>query len=304
MEAFSGLIFLFLAVCIGYAAAHTKLIDRTAADVLPQLLFNICYPAMILETFSAIDLTTLLGSGLPIAAATVAVTVILLSGCLLLFRKYPREQMALYTFLAGVGNVTFVAIPLFQVFLPAQGALIAILHGASQDPLIWGIYNPILISSQGGQGQSLKKILPNPCLLATFLGLILVCFRIPVPVFLVDTVSRFSTLTAPLALLLIGMLIHQYGLFSWIGDRASLVYSVIRVLVFPLVIGSALIPFLGFANATMLAILFATPAPLMAVAWATRAKSQVEFTIHCFLASTMLYLLVMAPALMLLAPYV
>ena len=304
MDSFSGLIFLFLAVFIGYAAAQTRLVDKTAADVLPQLLFNICYPAMILETFASIDLATLLGSGLPIAAATAAVTVVLLAGCLFLFRNLPREQMALYTFLAGVGNVTFVAIPLFQVFLRARGALVAILHGASQDPLIWGIYNPILLSSQGGKGQSLKSILLNPCLLATFIGILLVCFRIPVPVFLLDSISRLSSLTAPLALLLIGMLIHQYGLFSWIADRAALVYSCIRVLVFPLVIGGALLPFLGLAHAGMLAILFASPAPLMAVAWATRARSQVEFTIHCFLASTLLYLLVMAPALILLAPYI
>lgn len=304
MNALSGLIFLFLAVCIGYLAARTGLVDKRAADVLPQLLFNICYPAMILDTFSSIDLTTLLGSGLPIAAATVAVTAVLLWGCLFLFRNRPREQMALFTFLAGVGNVTFVAIPLFQVFLPAQGALVAILHGTSQDPLIWGIYNPILISSQGGNRKSLKSILLNPCLLATGIGIVLVCFQIPIPAFLMDTITRLSSLTAPLALLLIGMLIHQYGLFSWVGDGAALIYSGIRVLVFPLVIGLALLPFLGFANAVMLAILFGTPAPLMAVAWATRAKSQVEFTIHCFLASTMLYLLVMAPALILLAPYV
>jgi len=304
MQQLSGLIFLFLAVCIGYLAAAVKLVDRTAVDVLPQLLFNICYPAMIVETFASIDIALLMGSGLPIALATVVITFILLGGCLLLFRRLPRQQRALYTFLAGVGNVTFVAIPVFQVFLPTQTAMVAILHGASQDPLIWSIYNPMLIRSQGEGSQPLGKILANPCLLATFIGLIVVCFRIPLPFFLLDTVSRISSLTAPLALLLIGMLIHQYGLFSWIGDRAAIVYSLIRVLIFPLVIGALLLPFLGFVNAILLAVLFATPAPLMAVAWATRAKSQVAFTIHCFLASTLLYLLVMSPLLLILAPYV
>lgn len=303
MESISGLIFLLLAVCIGYLSAVWKLVDKTAVDVLPQLLFNICYPAMILETFASIDTQLLLGSGLRIAVATVVVTLILLSGCLLLFRKLPPQRRALYTFLAGVGNVTFVAIPMFQVFLPTQAVLVAILHGASQDPLIWGIYNPLLVSSQSREAQSLKKILTNPCLLATFVGLILVLCKVPVSTVLLDTVSRISAMTAPLALLLIGMLIHQYGLFSWIRDRAALYFSVIRVLLFPLVIGLCLLPFLGFADAALLAILFGTPAPLMAVAWATRAKSQEEFTIHCFLASTLLYLLVMTPALILLVNY-
>jgi len=303
MESISGLIFLFLVVCIGYFAAAWKLVDKSAADILPQLLFNICYPAMILETFSSIDIQLLLGSGLRVAVATVVVTLILLSGCLLLFRKLPAQQRALYTFLAGVGNVTFVAIPMFQVFLPTQAVLIAILHGASQDPLIWGIYNPLLISSQSRESQSLKKILANPCLVATFIGLILVFCRVPVPNVLLSTISRISAMTAPLALLLIGLLIHQYGLLSWVRDRAALRFSVIRVLLFPLAIGFCLLPFLGFADAALLAILFGTPAPLMAVAWSTRAKSQEEFTIHCFMASTLLYLLVMTPALILLTNY-
>lgn len=304
MQRFSGLVFLLLAVCIGYLAARSKLVDGSAADVLPQILFNICYPAMIVETFASIDLGYLLGSGLPVAVATVVITLILLSGSLLIFRRCSPEQRALYTFLAGVGNVTYVAIPMFQIFLPAQGALLAILHGASQDPLIWAVYNPLLIGSQKGKGQSLSKILLNPCLMATAAGLVLVGFRLTIPAVLMDTISRLSGITAPVAMLLIGMLVQRYGLFSWVRDKKALLYSVVRVLVFPISIGFALFPFVAPVTAILLAVLFATPGPLMAVAWATQAKSQVEFTVHCFLASTLLYLLVMTPLLIYLAPYV
>lgn len=303
MEQLSGLIFLFLAVCIGYLAASTKLIGKDAVAVLPQLLFNICYPAMILETFASVDLGLLLGSGLRVAVATVVLTLILLVLCLMIFRKLPTQQRALYTFLAGVGNVTFVAIPLFQVFLPTHAVMVAVLHGASQDPLIWSIYNPLLISSQSKESVSIKSIVTNPCLIATFAGLITVFSGLSVPVFLLETASRLSSMTAPLALLMIGMLIHQYGLFSWVRDRQALLFALIRVIGFPLVIGVLLLPFLGFADAVLLGILFGTPAPLMAVAWATRNKSQEAFTIHCFMVSTLLYLLIMSPALILLSPY-
>ena len=75
--------------------------------------------------------------------------------------KAGKLQRALYTFLAGVGNVTFVAIPLFQVFLPTHAVMVAVLHGASQDPLIWSIYNPLLISSQSKESVSIKSIVTN-----------------------------------------------------------------------------------------------------------------------------------------------
>lgn len=304
MTQISGLVFLFLTVGIGYLAASWKLVDKGVGDALPQLLFNICYPAMILETFAGIDIPMLLGSGLSIALATVAITLVLLLICLLLFRHRPAEQRALYTFLAAVGNVTFVAIPLFQVFLPSHGVLLAILHGAAQDPLIWGIYNPLLLSSQKNEAQSIREILTSPCLIATFLGLGLVLTGIQVPALLLGTVSRISSLTAPLALLLIGTLIQRYGLFSWCRDKGALLFSLYKVILLPLVIGVILLPFLGITQAILLGILFGSPAPLMAVAWATKADSEVEFTIHCFLASTLLYLLIMSPVLILLAPYV
>ena len=71
MDSLSGLVFLLLTVAIGYFAVKTRLIDPGATRILPQILFQICYPAMILETFSGIDLDYLLGSGLPVAIATV-----------------------------------------------------------------------------------------------------------------------------------------------------------------------------------------------------------------------------------------
>ena len=303
MNQLDGLIFLALAVCIGYAASAWKLVGPAAADILPQLLFNICYPAMILETFSSIDLATLLGSGLPVAVATVVITLILLFGSMVVFRKFPREQRALYIFLAGIGNVTYVAIPLFQVFLSPAAVLVAILHGASQDPLVWSVYNPLLVSSQSRSKNLLKEILTTPCLIATFIGLILVFTGISLPPALLSTASRISSATSPIALLLTGMLIHHYGLFSWVRDKKALFYSVIRVLIFPLATFALMAPFMDPVTAVLLALLFGTPGPLMAVAWATQAKSQVEFTIHCFLASTLLYLIVVSPLLMFLGPY-
>lgn len=151
MDQLGGLLYLFLTVCIGYGAAATKLLSEKAAETLPQLLFNICYPAMILETFLTVDTSVLLGTGLPIAAATVAVTLVLFVSGLWAFRKQPEEQKALYTFLMGVGNVTYVAIPLFSALLPAEAVLAAIIHSTAQDPLIWGIYHPLLLKSTEGQ---------------------------------------------------------------------------------------------------------------------------------------------------------
>ena len=137
MEQINGLIFFFLVIFIGYFATKSRLLPKEAADVLPAVLLNICYPAMILDTFIHIDTESLLHTGLPVALATLGVTAVLFFVALLLFRKQPAYRKPLLCIMTGIGNTSYVAIPLLSVFLPAAGMFIAIVNSAVQDILIW-----------------------------------------------------------------------------------------------------------------------------------------------------------------------
>ncbi len=293
MEALNGLFYLIAMVVIGYGAAAVKLLPEKTADVLPSLLFDICYPAMILETFLTIDTEVLLGTGLPVVAATVAVTLALFFLGLLVFRRVPEGKRALLVLLTGIGNVTYVALPLFSVMLSAEALLAAILHSTAQDPLIWGIYHPMLLKSTGGRENLLKKVFTSPCLLATLAGIALCAARITPPSFVTETMSRISAATSPLALLLIGILVRQYGVFSWVRDKAALVYGILKVIALPCLLLPVLSLFLPGQTALLLSILFGSPAPLLSVAWAKKHGQEEAFTLHCFLFSTLLYLTAM-----------
>ena len=290
MSQLNGLFYLILMVAIGYGAAAVKLLPEKTVDTLPQLLFNICYPAMILEAFLTVDVSVVLGTGFAVVAATVLATLALLVAGLAVFRNQSKEKKALYLFLMAVGNVTYVAIPLFSVFLPAEAVLVAILHSTAQDPLIWGIYHPLLLGSSRKEEKLLKSALTSPCLIATVIGMLLCFAGIPLPAFLMETASRISAVTSPLALLLIGMLVHQYGLLSWLHDRRALLYSFLKVLVFPCCAFLCFRPFLDLGDAILLGILFGSPAPLLSIVWAKQNGKDVAFPVHCFLASTLLFL--------------
>ena len=303
MSELSGLFYLVLMVAIGYGASAAKLLPEKTADTLPQVLFNICYPAMILDTFLTVDTSVVLGTGLPVVVATIAATLILLALGLVLFRKAPEGMRSLYSFLMGVGNVTYVAIPLFSVFLPAQAVLVAILHSTAQDPLIWGIYLPFLLERGQRKERPIKNALTSPCLIATALGA-LICFTgIPLPDFIADTAARVSAATSPLALLLIGMLVRQYGLLSWVRDRRALVYSVLKVLALPCCLFLVFRLFLSGTDAILLSILFGSPAPLLSIVWAKQNGQDAAFPVHCFLASTLLFLSAASGLLILLTKF-
>lgn len=303
MSDLSGLFYLVLMVAIGYGASAVKLMPEKATDVLPQVLFNICYPAMILDTFLTVDTSVVLGTGLPVVVATVIATLILLLAGLLLFRKSPEGKRELYIFLMGVGNVTYVAIPLFAVFLPAEAVLVAILHSTAQDPLIWGIYHPFLLERGQSKEHPIKHMLTSPCLIATAAGAVLCFAGLPLPAFIADTATQISAATSPLALLLIGMLVRQYGLLSWVRDRRAMVYSLLKVLVLPCCLFAAFRLFLNSTDAILLSILFGSPAPLLSIVWAKQNGQDVAFPVHSFLASTLLFLSAASGLLILLTKF-
>lgn len=303
MDQMSALVFLLLTVCIGYFAAKTGLISDHAGDGFVQLLFNICYPAMILETFATVDVSVLLGTGLPVLVATAIVTLAVFALCLPLYRKLPGDQRALLILMTTVGNVTYVATPMFSVFLGAEAVMVAVINCSAQDPIVWGINHPMMLKSKSGSNNFVKEVLGNPCLVATAVGIVIVALGIKIPGFLLDTVSKIAATTTPIALLLVGMLIKQYGMFSWIHDKKALLYSAVKVLVMPVIIFAVLTPFLELKTTILLAFLFGTPGPLLAVAWAKKYDVLIEFAIHSFICSTLLYLLLGSPLMLLLAPY-
>ena len=298
MEQINGLIFFFLAIFVGYFATKAHLLPDSAADVLSAALINIFYPAMILDTFIHIDTDSLLHTGLPVAVATLGVTVVLFFVALWLFRKQPANRKPLMCIMTGIGNTSYVAIPLLSVFLPAEGMFIAIVNSAVQDILIWSLYHPLFLGAgTKDRKELLRKIFTSPCLIAVIVGVIMAACRVSLPSFLQVTVSRLSDTVAPVALLFLGALICRHGLLSWRKDRTAIVYALAKVLALPLVVYIVLQFFLPTSTTLLLAILFASPAPLTAVVWSKIYNSDEAFAVNGCICSTLLYLPIAAAAL-------
>lgn len=296
---FDGLLFFFLMIFIGYGVVRLRMVPESTADGLSGILINICYPAMVLNTFISTEPELLLDTGLPAALATLIVTLLLFFGSLLVFRRQPSNRRAYWCFISGIGNVTFVAIPLMSIFLPPEAMVVCLIHGAMQDFLIWSIYHSLFLGSTAGSRRAVvKKALTSPALLAAIVGILLSVFRLQLPGFLELTVSKISDMTSPLALLLLGMLIHRYGALSWRRDKAAMLFSVVKVLAIPLLLFWPLRCFLDLRSALLLAMLFGSPAPLTGVVWCKEYGGDTELAVHCTIASTLLYLLAASAALL------
>lgn len=295
-----NLIFFFLMIAIGYGAAKSGLVSDQAADTLPGILLNICYPGMVIHTFTATDLESLLHTGLPTALATLCVTFTLFLLGLAVFRRAPGEHRAYWRFVMAIGNVAYAALPLLGVFISGEAMLLCVIHGAVQDFLIWTLYHPLFLgSTAGSRREVLRKTVTSPSLIGALVGLFLAVCRISLPSFLQYTVDTLYAMTSPLALLLLGILIHRYGALSWRQDRLAMTYACLKVLVLPFLLFWILRCAMDGQMALLLAILFGSPAPLMGVIWSKEYGGDPELAVHCTISSTLLFLASMSVALVL-----
>lgn len=298
MEQINGLIFFILVIMLGFFAMKVRLLPEQTTDVLPVVLINICYPAMILDTFIHIDTQTLLHMGLPAAVATFGVTLVLFLLSLWAFRKQSAQRKPLLCIMTGICNTSYVAIPLLSVFLSPEGMFIAIVNSSVQDILIWTLYHPLFLGSgTKDRRELLRKIFTSPCLIAVILGVILAACRVTLPSFLQSTVSRLSDTVAPVALLFLGALICQNGLLSWRKDHTAMLYALAKVLLLPPIIYFVLRMVMPVNHALLLAILFASPAPLTGVVWSKMYDSDERLAVNSMISSTLLYLVAVSPLL-------
>lgn len=298
---FNGFLFFVIVISVGYLAMRVRLVPESATDVLPKLLLNICFPAMLFINFADTDVQALIGYGIPTVIATLVFSLLPFFVSLFLLRKVDADRRPILRYLSGVGNNSFVCIPLLSLFLTKSEMSIVFIHGAVMDFLIWGVHHQIFIgSAEGGRREIVKKVLLTPNLIAVVAGVLCSVFSVELPGFLRYTFEGVAASVSPIALLFIGMLICRYGLFGWIKSKTAILYSLWKVLALPCIVFGVLYFLLPFKTACILAILLGSPAPITAVLWSKQYGKDTKLAVDCLIPSTVLYFAVEGSILVLL----
>ena len=289
-----GVFYVILMILLGYILISCKVLPKESRPHLSSILMSVCFPAMIIKSFAAVEPKELLSTSL----STLVVTLIfsLLPAIIMLFKKNKAPLHSLYSFICGIGNVSFVCIPLLRLFLTESEMVTVYLHVSIQDLLIWALFHPAFAGSR--KSGRWKSLLIEPCLMAVVLGLILCLGDLPIPGFLAMPIDALDACVSPLALIFLGMTIGEYGAKALKGGKDPLFYTVYKVIAYPVVIFLILLPFLSLKAALLMAILFGSPAPVAGVVWMQKYTEDPTPAIACLIPSTILYYLAYTPLLL------
>ena len=260
---------MFLLIVLGFIIKKCKLITKEGSKQLSDILLILVTPCVVIKAYQ-VDFEFELASGLLTAfiAATVINAVSILVSKLIFGRsRTPRGQIDQYC--AAYSNCGFMAIPLLEAVLGAEGVFYGSAYLAVFNILNWthGIY----IYTQDRKSLSHKKILINPGVIGVVIGLALFFARIRLPGVLYTAVDYMAGLNTPLAMLLLGVFLADVNFSTALKNGRLYLVSFVRLVLVP-VIGILLLklPFVGAAVAVAVLIPAACPSATAAALFAAK----------------------------------
>ncbi|MBL8269126.1 AEC family transporter [Steroidobacter sp.] len=231
---------LFVIVFAGYVIAKWRW-RREWTELGSKLVFMVALPALLFHMMTGL-------SQLPPVDARLLIA--FFGGCLLVFfigrfvsaRVFKLDGVAQSVFaLAGVfSNNVLLGVPIAKLTLGEQAmpsvALVLVFNALTLWTLVtisveWARHGSFTMS---GFGKTTLSVLKNPLVASIVAGTLVGWSGIKLPGFIDVTLAGIGKLSAPLALLVLGMGLAEYGIRQ--GLNQSLTICVIKLLVQPLVV--------------------------------------------------------------------
>lgn len=249
---------LYILVAVGFICDKTGLFKEKTARLSNDLLFYIITPAVIITAFMSMDNTSENYKKLLLAFAFAAAIQIV--GALIalpFFRDKSKSDNCIYKFASNYGNVGYMALPLANAVLGAEGVFYC-----SVVVMVFNIssFTHGIMVMTGEKKFDPKKLILNPGTIAVLIGLPLFIFGIRLPEILQTPVDYLASLNTPLAMIFFGTYLANTDLKTMFSDKRIYLTAFLKLIVLPLCM-LGLFKLFGVTGALVPAIILSSSAP-------------------------------------------
>jgi len=225
---------LFALLVVGLLLRKVGLFNESAKTLLTDLVLYVTLPCSIVLSFQ-IDINAELFVSLSIIFL---ISTAIQMFCYLLtrftFRKVEMAKRSVLHYGILVSNAGFLGLPIAGELFGAAGLMYASIYLIPQRVVMWTAGLSIFSPAAANKKQAAKKVILHPCMVAVYVGLILMVTRLPIPAFARMTLSSLGNCTTALSMLLIGSLFAEMKKEHLHLDVNLLQFSLLRLVLIPL----------------------------------------------------------------------
>lgn len=276
---------LFIMIAVGFAMYKAKRITDTGVSQMTDLLLYAVTPCVVFNAFNRPFDPTTARSIVVFAAVSAGFFILSILAGMLIYRGKDKNSRAVQRFSAVFSNCGFMGIPLAGAVCGEKGTFYASIFVVLFNLIQW-TYGFAMMS---GERLSLRKAIINPCVLGLLAGLPVFMMSVSVPIPVGNAVSMLASLNSPLAMIVIGSHLAKTDLISTLTDIRCYPASLIRLVLLPAVILSAVvvIPWLDSDQKITLAVMFGAPVAASCALFATKFGRDSELASRLVAMSTL-----------------
>lgn len=256
---FLQVLILFIFMGCGFFGAKKKFINEEGSKVVSDIILYFVTPCLIINSFNiAYDSSKFEGLIIClIAFMSIQVASALLG--FLLFRKGKQESLRILRFATVFSNTGYMGIPLQKAVLGDEGVFYGSVCVAAFNIFVW-TFGIICMSGDKKQMSPIKLVL-NPGLIATTIGIVIFLFSIKLPTPISSAIGSMAELNTPLAMMVIGYNLAGSNVLSSLKKGSVYLVSTLRLIIIPL-LALGILLLCGVGGTQLISLIIAVSAPV------------------------------------------
>lgn len=230
LEIFLLILVGFVLSKLGYFSAHTR-------KQLTNIVLWIVLPCATIQSFEIEVDQDLLVSMALIFLISIGIQGIHWIFCTTCWNRIHDDRKISLQYGTMVSNAGFMGMPVTQSAFGSTGLLYASIFLIPQRICMWS-YGLSLYTDGQDRKEVIRKVMTNPCIVAIYIGVVVMVlgmFDLHLPDFLDSTIAAIGNCNTALSMIVIGGILSDVPK-DQIGDKLSLLYSGLRLLVIPMIL--------------------------------------------------------------------
>ena len=249
---------LFSIILIGVIASKAKVITSELNKGLCNILLDITLPLMIVSAF-IFDFDERMKANVIKSFVYSFIAVVISIGVSYVFLKPIKSKRKFMLQFANVfSNCGFIGFPLINSIYGSEGVIYASIFNLFFTAAVW-TYGIILFTGSINK-KDIKKVLLKPAIVAVYIGIIIMIFKIKVPEIILGTIKSVGSITSPLSMIIVGVILANVNIKKYLKDWTIYYSAFLRLIVMPLSIYFIFMLF-GVNNVVSKTIVFLSAVP-------------------------------------------
>lgn len=239
------MIMIFILILSGFVMYRKQLISRHATKDLSALVVNICLPGLIIG--SMCNNMTAVSRDNVLLVGTIGIVFFLglsvLGYLMVKILKIPEEQKSAYILMTVFGNVGFIGIPVAMAVIGPESMIYVIVFNFLFNVYIFTF--GVMLLKKGTKNVKMSwKDLVSPGLIACIVAFFIYWFEISLPESVGTLAGYYGNACTLLSMIVVGISLANMQVKSVLKNRKLMLFTIIRFILFPVLLALILKPFL------------------------------------------------------------